>query len=203
MATSSCGMKGPLRNDYKYQCYNAKHMQFGSFTLDANVYVFVILGGFLLMAFMFGEARLKRIALGLLAGLLAADQLTDFAMTQTGSIIKITDPAVMSFILLLAVAVPLSLGKTPSVGGRFSIRSFALAILTAAALIAYTHSYLGSGVREQLIVDYNLVAIASNNKSWWLSGLLIWLIVLQLWKKKAKLDDDDPKKKGKKGRKKR
>lgn len=151
------------------------------------------------MSFLFGETRLKRIALAVLVGLFAADQLTDFVMTQTVTFLKITDPAIMKLALLTVVAIPLSLGKAPSVGGRFSIRSTVLAILTATTLIAYTQSYLGNSLREQLVMDYNLVAIAANNRLWWLSGLIIWLIFLTLWKKKSKLDDDG--KKGKKGKK--
>lgn len=172
-------------------------MQLGSYTLDANLYVFAIVGGFLLMAFLFGEARLKRIALAILAGLLAADQLTEFVITQAQPILRLNDPTVVRFGLLILVAIPLSLGKLVSVGGRFSIRSFGLALLTSATLIAYTHSYLTGGMLDQLSTDYNLVAIAVDHQYYWLSGLLLWLIILQLWKKRSKDDDD---KKGKKKR---
>ncbi len=176
-------------------------MQFGNFVLNANLYIFIVVGGCLLLAFLFGETRLRRIALAIIAGLFAADQLTQFAMTQTSSVLKLTDPAMVQLALLLIVAVPLSLGKSVSVGGHFSIRSFILALLLAATVVAYTQSYLPNGVREQMSTDFNLVAIAVNNKLYWLSGLLAWLILLSVWKKKPKLEDDG--KKGKKGKKKR
>lgn len=175
-------------------------MRIGNFALNANLYIFIVVGGFFLLAFLFGEARLKRIALAVIAGLFAADQLTQFAMTQASGVLKLTDPAIIQMALLLIVAVPLSIGKSVSVGGHFSVRNFILALLLAVTVVAYTQSYLPAIIREQMSTDFNLVAIAVNNKLYWLSGLLAWLILLSIWKKKPKLEDD---KKGKKGKKKR
>jgi len=43
-------------------------MQFGPLNIDGNIYVFAVIGIFFLLAFIFGEGRLKRIATALLAG---------------------------------------------------------------------------------------------------------------------------------------
>lgn len=171
-------------------------MRIGSIALDANLLIFAVLGGFFVLAFLFGEARLKRIALALIAGLFAADQLGSFTSTQLAHLAQGSlELATIKLGILVLVAGALSLGKSPSVGGHFSLRSFMLAALSAAVLIAFTQSYLDFGTQAQVSSDYNLVAIAVNNKSWWLAGLLLWLIILQFWKKKSKEDDD---KKGKK-----
>lgn len=174
-------------------------MRIGSFTLDANLYVFVIVGGLLLLAFLFGEARLRRIALAVIAGLFAADQLSALAATQLANVgWKNANDLIVHLGVLALVAIVLSLGKTVSVGGRFSLRSFVLAILLGATLIAYTQSYLDFAAQETLATDYNLIAIASSHRLLWLIGLLVWLMFLQLWKKKSKDDDDGKGKKGKK-----
>ncbi|MEI7818951.1 MAG: hypothetical protein WCI47_02430 [bacterium] len=173
-------------------------MQFGSIGMNANVYVFAILGGFLAFAIVFGEARLKKIAIALLVGFFAADQLADFVGTHLSRVgVKSVDDAMMHVILLTVVAVPLSLGKASGQGGRFSLRSIILAFLVGSTLIAYTHSYLAVAMQEQLSTEYNLIAIAADNRLWWLSGLILWLIILQLWKKKEP-DEDGKGKKGKK-----
>lgn len=179
-------------------------MQFGSFHLDPNIFIFAVVGGFFGLTFLFGEARLKRIALALLAGLFAADQLTNFVLTQlahTGT--KSVEEGTIKLVLLLVVLVVLSLGKAPSVGGHFSLRSMILSLLTATTLISYVLGYFSLGEQSRLINDYNLAAIAINNRPWWLSGLIVWLLVTQLWKKKVKEDDTSSGGKGKKGKKKK
>ena len=174
-------------------------MRFGSIVLNANVYVFVIVGSFLGCAMLFGEARLKRIAMALLAGLFAADQLSGFVGVQLGHAgFKSVDTAIIKLAILGLVTLALSLGKAPSVGGRLSLRTLILALTSAATLIAYTSSYLGVGAQTELTMEYNLVAIATDNRSWWLIGMLLWLIILQVWKKKSSDDED-----GKKGKKKK
>ncbi len=173
-------------------------MQLGTLNFSPNLYIFAIIGGFFVFAFLFGEARLKKIAMAILAGLFVADQLAAFAATQLAHAgIKNLDIATVKIALLILTAVPLSLGKAAGSGGRFSIRSFVLALLTAATLIAYTQSYMEIGLQIRLSTDYNLVAIAVANRPWWLAGLVLWLIILQVWKKKSK-DDEDGGKKGKK-----
>ena len=178
-------------------------MQFGSFHLDPNIFIFAVVGGFFGLTFLFGEARLKRISLGLLAGLFAADQRTNFILTQLAhGGTKSIEESTIKLVLLLVVLVILSLGKAPSVGGHFSLRSMILSLLTAATLIAYVLGYFSLGEQTRILNDYNLAAIAVNNRSWWLAGLILWLLITQLWKKKAK-EDAVPTGKGKKGKKKR
>lgn len=175
-------------------------MQFGSVHVDPNFLIFGVLGVFFVLTFLFGETRLRRVALALLAGLFAADQLTNLAITQlskSGS--GGGEEMVIKLSILGTILVLMSLGKAPSVGGHFSIRSMVLSLLTAATLLANVFSYLPPGEQSQLGNDYNLAAIAMNNRSWWLVGLIFWLILLQLWKKKAK--EDDSAGKGKKGKK--
>lgn len=175
-------------------------MQFGSLSIDANIYVFAIIGGFFLMAFLFGEGRLKRIAAAVLIGLFAVDQLASLVATQLDKLgLKTIELATIQIALLAVVTITLSLGKTVSVGGRFGLRSFILAFLTSATLIAYTQTYLKPDVGSKVLENYNLVALASNNRLYLLSALLVWLIIITLWKRKTKDDDE---KKGKKGKKK-
>ncbi len=175
-------------------------MQFGSLNVDGNVYVFAVVGAFFVLAFLFGEGRLKRIATALLAGFFVADQLGGFLAKQLdASISGPIDPASVQLIVLLVVTLGLSLGKTPSVGGRFGLRSFILAFLTAATLIGYTHSYLAQEAASKVLNEYNLIALAADNRLWLLTAMTAWLIIITLWKRKTKDDDG---KKGKKGKKK-
>lgn len=183
-----------------YGClaYN-KHMYFGSLTLDANFFVFAVLGLFLGCGILFGEARLKRVVTGALIGLFAADQLADFVATQLSNAkVDIDDQAVLKIALLLIVAIPLSLGKAPSVGGRFSIRSIVLAVFAAMTVIAFVSNFLSDTLLGELETEYNLIALATDNRSWWLAGLLLWLVILHVWKPKSKDDDDGKGKRGKK-----
>ena len=174
-------------------------MQFGPLNIDGNIYVFAIVGGFFLLAFLFGEGRLKRIAAGLLAGFFVADQLGGFLAKQIGETGGgSVDPAFVQLIVLLVATVGLSLGKTPSVGGRFGLRSFILAFLTAATLIGYTESYPAETASTQVLEEYNLIALAAQNKLWLLTAMTFWLILITVWKRKTKDEDD---KKGKKGKK--
>lgn len=175
-------------------------MQFGSLNVDGNVYVFAVVGAFFVLAFLFGEGRLKRIATALLAGFFVADQLGGFLAKQLdASISGPIDPASVQLIVLSVVTLGLSLGKTPSVGGRFGLRSFILAFLTAATLIGYTQSYLAQEAASKVLNEYNLIALAADNRLWLLTAMTAWLIIITLWKRKTKDDDD---KKGKKGKKK-
>lgn len=173
-------------------------MQFGSYHVDPNIFIFAILGVFFVLTFLFGETRLRRVALALLAGLFAADQLTSFAMTQLFKSGGDGQEMMIKLGILGVILVLMSLGRAPSVGGHFSIRSMVLSLLTAVTLLAYVFSYLPPGEQSQLGSDYNLAAIAMNNRSWWLVGLIFWLILLQLWKKKVKEDDSGGSGKGKK-----
>lgn len=175
-------------------------MQFGPLSVDGNIYVFAIVGGFFVLAFVFGEGRLKRIATALLAGFFVADQLGGFLAKQLNSSGSSSlDPAFVQLVVLLVVAIGLSLGKSASVGGRFGLRSFVLAFLTAATLIGYTQSYLVEKVSTKVLEEYNLIALASQYRLWLLTAMAAWLILITVWKRKTKDDDD---KKGKKGRKK-
>jgi len=106
----------------------------------------------------------------------------------------------VQLVVLLVVTVGLSLGKTPSVGGRFGLRSFVLAFLTAATLIGYTQSYLAHDISTKVLEEYNLIALAAENRLWLLTAMTGWLILITVWKRKTKEDDD---KKGKKGKKKK
>ncbi|MFO0955359.1 MAG: hypothetical protein U0526_02375 [Candidatus Saccharibacteria bacterium] len=179
-------------------------MQFGSLSIDANLYVFAIIGGFFLMAFLFGEGRLKRIAAAVLVGLFAVDQLSELVVTQLDKLgLKTLELATVQLALLAVVAITLSLGKTVSVGGRFGLRSFILAFLTSATLIAYTQSYLKPEVGSKVLENYNLVALAANNRLYLLAATITWLIIITVWKRKIKDDDDAKGKKGKKGKKKK
>lgn len=181
--------------------YNLKHMQFGPLNIDGNIYVFAVIGIFFLLAFIFGEGRLKRIATALLAGFFVADQLGGFLARQLDSSINgPIDAAFVQLVVLLVVTVGLSLGKTPSVGGRFGLRSFVLAFLTAATLIGYTQSYLAHDISTKVLEEYNLIALAAENRLWLLTAMTGWLILITVWKRKTKEDDD---KKGKKGKKKK
>lgn len=175
-------------------------MQFGPLSIDGNIYVFAVVGGFFILAFLFGEGRLKRIATGLLAGFFVADQLGGFLAKQLGQSGQALDPALVQLIVLLVVTIGLSLGKAASVGGRFGLRSFILAFLTAATLIGYTQSYLAQDVATKVLDEYNLIALASENRLWLLTAMTVWLIIITVWKRKVKDDDD---KKGKKGKKKK
>jgi|GEM_PF-5472281 len=176
-------------------------MRFASFSLNANLYVILIVGAFLAAGLLFGEARLKRIAMAVLAGLFVADQLSGFFATQLARVgLKDVDMALLQFILLFVTTGLLSIGKVSGGGGRLSIRTLVLAVTSAATLIAYSSSYFGAVVQAELSTDYNLVAIAVDNRSWWLAGMVVWLAVLQIWKKKSP-DDDDGGKKGKKKKK--
>ncbi len=178
--------------------YN-KHMLFGSIAVNGNVFVFAVLGLFLGCGLLFGEARLKRVTIGALVGLFAADQLADFAATQLGNAgLDIDDQAVLKLALLLFVAIPLSLGKAPSVGGRFSIRSIVLGMLAGTTVVAYVSNFVADTLLQELQTEYNLIALATDNRSWWLAGLILWLIILHVWKPKSKDDDDGKGKKGKK-----
>lgn len=178
--------------------YN-KHMLFGSIAVNGNVFVFAVLGLFLGCGLLFGEARLKRMAIGALVGLFAADQLADFAATQLGHAgFEIDDQAVLKLALLLLVAIPLSLGKAPSVGGRFSIRSIVLGMLAGTTVVAYVSNFVADTLLQELQTEYNLIALATDNRSWWLAGLMLWLIILHVWKPKSKDDEDGKGKKGKK-----
>ena len=97
-------------------------MHFGSIALNANVFVFAVFGLFVGCGILFGEARLKKLTIGFLVGLFVADQLADFVVTQLAhASVTINDPSLVKLILMLAAVIPLSIGKTPSVGGRFSI----------------------------------------------------------------------------------
>ena len=175
-------------------------MRFANIDLNANIWVFATLAAFFIMAFMFGEAKLKRITLAVLVGIFAADQLAQYAMTQLHSLINVADIGTWKFVIFGITALPLTLGKSVSVGGHFSIRSFVLAFLASVTVIAYGVSFLAASTQSQLSTEYNLVAIAANNQLAWLSGLLGWLIVLQVWKKKSKLDEGNGKGKKKKRR---
>ena len=178
--------------------YN-KHMLFGSIAVNGNVFVFAVLGLFLGCGLLFGEARLKRVTIGALVGLFAADQLADFAATQLGNAgLDIDDQAVLKLALLLLVAIPLSLGKAVSVGGRFSIRSIVLGMLAGTTVVAYVSNFVADTLLQELQTEYNLIALATDNRSWWLAGLMLWLIILHVWKPKSKDDDDGKGKKGKK-----
>ncbi len=173
-------------------------MRIGSIDINGNLYVFAVLGVLFGLAFLFGEARLRRVVVAMLVGLFAADQLTDFAITQIGHIgLKDLDPTLVRLGLLLLVMLALSLGKVSASGGRFSVRSFVLATTASATFIAYTNSFLALTSRESSVTEYNLIAIAVNNQSWWLTSLIAWLVVLHIFKQKSK-DDDEGGKKGKK-----
>ncbi len=174
-------------------------MHFGSIALNANVFVFAVFGLFVGCGILFGEARLKKLTIGFLVGLFVADQLADFVVTQLAhASVTINDPSLVKLILMLAAVIPLSIGKTPSVGGRFSIRSIVLAVLAAATVVAYTSNFVSIEVLQELQTEYNLIAIATDNHSWWLAGLLVWLIVLHVWRPKSKDEDEGKGKKGKK-----
>lgn len=177
-------------------------MQFGPLSIDGNIYVFAVVGGFFILAFLFGEGRLKRIATALLASFFVADQLGGFIAKQLNSSVGgPIDPAFVQMIILVVVAIGLSLGKTASVGGRFGLRSFILAFLTAATLIGYTQSYLQEEIATKVLNEYNLIALAAENRLWLLTAMTAWLIIITVWKRKTK-DDDEKKGKGKKGKKK-
>lgn len=173
-------------------------MRFGNLSIDANLYVFAIVGAFFIMAFVFGEGRLKRIATALLAGFFVTEQVSDLAQSSLRS--QSIDPALLSLGILAIVTIGLSLGKAPSVGGRFGLRSFILAFLTSATLIGYTQSYLTRAESSEVLEKSYLVAMAANNKLWFLIAMTAWLVIITVWKRKVKDDDE---KKGKKGRKKK
>lgn len=169
-------------------------MQFGQFSVDGNIFVFVVVGAFFAVAFLFGEGRLKKIATALLAGFFVAEQLGEYAIKN----LRLgMDPALIMLGILLVVTIGLSLGKATSVGGRFGLRSFILAFLTSATLIAYTQSFLGVAQASDVVDRYNLIALAVNNKIYLLMAMTLWLIIITVWKRKTK-DDDGKSKKRKK-----
>lgn len=171
-------------------------MQFGQISIDGNMYVFAIVGAFFVLAFVFGEGRLKRVSTALLAGFFVADQLGGFVTEKLSG--QSPDASLVMLGILAFVTLGLSLGKAASTGGRFGLRSFILAFLTSATLIAYTHSYLSRAAATEALDKYNLVALAVNNKLYLLAAMTAWLILITVWKRKT--NDDDTK--GKKGKKK-
>jgi hypothetical protein len=58
-------------------------------------------------------------------------------------------------------------------------------------------------VGSKVLENYNLVALAANNRLYLLAATITWLIIITVWKRKIKDDDDAKGKKGKKGKKKK
>ena len=135
-------------------------------TLSFNTILFSALGAVLVLAFIAGEGRVKKLAAGSLVGYLVALQFGDFVLSQLGKLSFVPELSLgtVQIILLVVVTLLFNLGKVHHIEGRtrVNVESIAVAIITAAFIFTAILGFLGEETRSNLLNEYNLAAMLYN-----------------------------------------
>lgn len=156
--------------------------------LTGNVQLLLIFGAFILLAFVLGQERMKRVALAAVVALYVNLQLGPvivrfFSRYKLG----FANKHVIYMVLFLLVTTLLSLGKVEHDRHKgVSIPALILGVLTAGMLVSSGIEFLSADARQRLVTDYNLYAMVVATKNWWLGLTVGWVIVMNLWHRPQK-----------------
>ncbi len=124
------------------------------------------LGAGLVLAFVAGEGRVKKLATGSLVGFLVATQLGELVHAQLAKVSFMPDwsLATVQLVLFAVGTLLFNLGKVHHVEGRQRVNavSIAVAVITMAFIFASVLGFLTDSTRARLLNDYNLAAMLYN-----------------------------------------
>lgn len=156
--------------------------------LTANVQLLLVFSSFVLLAFLVGAERMKRVSLAVIVALYVDLMLGEVIFSfLTRFRLSFINKSIVLIVLFIAITLLLSLGKVES--GRhkgISIPALILAILTAGMLISAGVDFMPTHIKSQLVTDYNLYALVVSAKYWWLGLTVAWIIVMNLWHRPEK-----------------
>lgn len=135
----------------------------------------------LLLSFVLGEYRIKRLAIGSFAGFIIADKLatTVLGYLQKQSWGRGVELGIVQIVLFCGVIIAMMVGHGDEAGrGKGGLKVMVLALLTMLFVVASVIGFLPAGNRESLITDYNLASMIYGWHYVWLLASAGWLALL-------------------------
>lgn len=151
--------------------------------LTGNAQLLLIFGAFILLAFLIGQERMKRVALAVIVALYVSIQLGPAILSFLSRYhLSFVNKNIIFATLFIVITVLLSLGRVEKDRQKgISIPALILAVLTAGMLVSNGVELMPLHIKEQLVTDYNLYAMVVAAKNWWLGLAVAWIIVMNLW----------------------
>lgn len=151
--------------------------------LTGNAQLLLIFGAFILLAFLIGQERMKRVALAAIVALYVSTELGPPILSFLSRYhLSFVNKNIIFATLFILITVLLSLGRVEKDRQKgVSIPALILAVLTAGMLVSNGVELMPLRIKEQLVTDYNLYAMVVAAKNWWLGLTVAWIIVMNLW----------------------
>ncbi len=135
----------------------------------------------LLLGFVLGEYRVKRLAIGSFAGFIIADKLAVVVLNylQKQSWGKGSELGVVQIVIFCVTIVMMVVGHGDEAGrGKGGVKVLVFALLTMLFVASSVISFLPTNSRETLVTDYNLASMIYGWHYIWLLASAGWLALL-------------------------
>jgi len=159
-----------------------------NFNFGFDIIFLVILAALTVGSFFLGEEKSQRIMIGSIIGIAASTQLTEVLEKLIGAKSIQYSGIGIGIILLVLPVIICTIGKNvrDSKYPKSKIKAAIAGFLSAFTLIGYGLANISESLRNRLVTEYNLAALAYDLRFIALGLLIIWIFVVFLSVGKAK-----------------
>lgn len=147
--------------------------------LTFNLVFFALIGGLALLGLLFGEGRMRNVALGAFVALFVMSQLTDPSVNSllkpVGTIVgenNISSAIGGIIFLLFVVGAFIGIHKKGA-----NIRAMIMGIITGLFVLSYGTALLPAQVKDTILNQYNLAAIINSIRPYILVAMIVIILI--------------------------